>query len=499
MSTNEKKLLKISWICFALLSVPVIVIAFYSHPSVDDYAYGRDVHLWIQNHGYDIFGILKCAALFAYNYYFKWAGSYADSFTGALMPENFGCYWISAVIIYSMLTGGLVFLFRSLAAGLAGKEYQWTGSICALFGIIAITQNWPSPVEALYWFDGAQSYMGYHAVYLWMCGMAVRYFFHEEQRKSVRALVIVSFLALIAAGGNNVTSFMSILTYCIFLGAAVYFRRKRGIIVPFAVSVAGFLVSFLSPATTVRGGGSGNYTPIILTIVKCFRWTIRQYVLGWTSFGIGLMLLFLTPFLVRLMRKTAENYSFQFPCPLLALAGSFCFLSAMSSPAFYILGESGPLRLHNLIYVNFIILVILVYAYFLGWLTVNKLSAEQSEYISEIYRNMALRHSIPLAAVAVLWLCAGAAGKYGTSIEAAKELFNGTAARYHEEIMKRYELYKDPSVTEVVAEPLSVKPELIFFDDITDDETNWKNTSTAKYFGKELVKLRVRDPDIDYE
>ena len=57
MSTNEKKLLKISWICFALLSVPVIVIAFYSHPSVDDYAYGRDVHLWIQNHGYDIFGI----------------------------------------------------------------------------------------------------------------------------------------------------------------------------------------------------------------------------------------------------------------------------------------------------------------------------------------------------------------------------------------------------------------------------------------------------------
>ena len=65
--------------------------------------------------------------------------------------------------------------------------------------------------------------------------------------------------------------------------------------------------------------------------------------------------------------------------------------------------------------------------------------------------------------------------------------------------MKRYELYKDPSVTEVVAEPLSVKPELIFFDDITDDGTNWKNTSTAKYFGKELVKLRVRDPDIDYE
>ncbi len=105
MGTNEKRMVRILQAAVLLLSVPMIVIAFYSHPSVDDYGYGSSVHLWIQEHGYHVFGIIKCAAEFAYEYYFKWASSYLDSFTGALMPDNFGCYWISALIIYFLLNG----------------------------------------------------------------------------------------------------------------------------------------------------------------------------------------------------------------------------------------------------------------------------------------------------------------------------------------------------------------------------------------------------------
>lgn len=499
MSTNEKRIVRSAWICFFFLSIPIIAIAFYSHPSVDDYAYGSSVHLWVQEHGYNVFGIIKCAAQFACRYYFEWAGSYADSFTGALMPGNFGCYWISAVLIYVLLAGGILRLFGTLAASLGGKEYRWIGTVSALFATAAITQNWPSSVEALYWFDGAQSYMGYHAVYLWMCGVAVHYMFCEDRKKSIRDLVLLVLLALIAAGGNNVTSFMSILTYAVFLGAAVLIRKKWGIIAPLAASIAGFLISYLSPGTTMRGGDSSNYTPIVTTIVKCFRWTIRQYVLDWTSFGLGLMLLFLTPFLIRVVKEASKRYHFRFPYPLLALFGSFCFLSAMSSPAFYVLGESGPLRLHNLIYVNFVILVLLTYGYFLGWLAANRLTESQTEYISGLYQRISWRYSIPLALLVMVWLSAGTAEKYGTSMEAVKELLNGSAAQYHAQITERYKLYEDPSVEEVVVEPLRVKPELIFFDDVTDDETNWKNTSTAEYFGKKSVKLSEYDPDIDYE
>lgn len=499
MSANEKKIVKLIWICFVLLSVPMIVIAFYSHPSVDDYRFGIDVHSWVTNHGYNVFGILKCAALFSYRFYFEFAGSYADSFTGALMPETFGCYWISAVIIYVLLTGGLVWFFRTLVSGLAGKEYKGIGTACALLCTVAVTQNWPSAVEALYWFDGAQAYMGYHALYIWLCGVTIHYFFSEDKRKSIRDVVIAAVLAFVVAGGNNVTSFMSILTFCVFLGISVLLRKKWGVIVPLIVSVIGFLISFLSPGTTIRGGDSSNYTPILITILKCFRWTIRQYLLGWTTLGIGLMLLFLTPFLIRVMKKTADRYQFRFPFPLLIAVGGCCFLSAMSSPAFYVLGESGPLRLRNVVYVTFVVVLVMVYAYFCGWLAANKLSEAQAEGFSGIYQNMSLRYSVPLLLLVIVWLSAGTPEKYGTSLEAVKELANGTIRQYHAELMERQQLYEDESVTEVVVEPLSVKPELLFFDDVTDDETNWKNLRTAQYFGKKSVKLSVYDPDIDYD
>lgn len=499
MNINEKKIERTAWICFLFVSIPIIIIAFYNHPSADDYAYGRTLHFWIQENGYNILGIIKCAALFAYNYYFKWTGCYADSFTGALMPENFGCYWISAIIIYLLLVGGILYLFRVLFSGLGGKECCWIGTVSALFAIVAITQNWPSTVEALYWFDGAQSYMGYHAIYLWMCGVVFHYIFNEDRKKSIRDIVVACLLAFIVAGGNNVTSFMSVLTYVAFLGIVVLIRKKRGIIFPFIMSIVFFLVNYFAPGTTVRGGGSSNYTPVLLTIIKCFRWTIRQYVLDWMSLGIGLMLLFLTPILIKLVRKTIEKYHFQFPYPLLILIGSFCFLSAMSSPAFYILGESGPLRLRNLIYVNFVILVVLTYGYFLGWLAANHLDDSQTEYISEFYQRISWKYGVSLVILVMVWITAGTSQKYGTSIEAVKELLNGSVAQYHAQIMERYELYEDSSIEEVVVEPLRVKPELIYFDDITDDETNWKNVSIANYFGKRSVKLSEYDPDVDYD
>lgn len=497
MSKNEKKILKLNWIAFFVLSLPVILIAFYNHPSADDYIYGSIVQKWIQENGYHIIGIIKCAAKFSYQFYFSWSGSYADSFTGALMPENFGIYWASAIIIYLMLSIGIIYLFRTLVDGMAGKEYRWIGSVGGILTVVAAVQNWPSSVEALYWYDGAQSYMGYHALYFLMCGVVVKYMFSDNTNKGKILILLSSIMAFIIAGGNNVTSFMSILTFAFFLVLSFVLRRKYFVAIPLTASVAGFLINFLAPGTTIRGGG--EYSPIITTIIKCFRWTLRQYILEWFNTGIILLLLFLTPFLVKLVRKTSEKWTFKFRYPGIAVIGAICFLSAMSSPAFYVLGESGPLRLHNVIFVSFVILVVFSWTYFLGWICTNKLQDTQNQYLSEFYENMQFKYILIAMLLMFIWLCSGTAGKYGTSLEAAKELLNGSAASYSRQIDERYQMYTDPSEKEIIVEPLTVKPELLFFDDITDDPENWKNHGVAEYFGKESVRLSVYDPDIDYD
>lgn len=498
MSSQEQKIFKIAKICFICLSIPIIAIAFYTHPSVDDYSYGVSVRQYILSNGYNVIGILKCAATFSYKFYFTWTGSYADSFTGALMPENFGCYWISAIILYVFLVMGIAYLFREICKGLAGKEFGWIGVLCALFASVIVTQNIPSPVEGFYWFDGAQSYMGYHIAYIWMCGVVVHYFFNMNKRKSIQNIIVAVVLAFIAAGGNNVTSFISILTYCVFLVVPFICHKKWSVVFPFISSVAGFLINYLAPGTTVRGGASSNYTPIVKTIVLCFRWTLRQYILNWMTLAIGLSLLFLTPFIVKLLKKSVEKNNFKYPYPLVILAGAICFISAMSSPAFYVLGDKGPMRLQNLIYVQFGLVLILVYGYFWGWLVANRLDTYQVTYISEIYQKIPLKYSIVFMVLSLAYICIGAPQKYGMSLEASKEILNGSAKQYHEEILDRYEMYLDPALKNVVVEPLQSKPPLIYFTDYTDDVTNWKNVDTANYFGKETVKLRIRDPEVDY-
>ena len=497
MNKNENRILKLHWLFFLILSLPVILIAFYNHPSADDYVYGSIVQNWVQENGYHIIGILKCAAEFSYQFYFNWSGSYADSFTGALMPESFGIYWAAAIIIYFLLSAGIIYLFRTLAEGMAGKEYKWIGSIGGILAVVAVVQNWPSSVEALYWYDGAQSYMGYHALYLLMCGITVKYMFGSNEKKSKVLVLLSSIMAFVIAGGNNVTSFMSVLTFVFLFAISLLIRKRYFVAVPMVSSVVGFLINFLAPGTTVRGGG--EYFPIVTTIIKCFRWTLRQYLLEWLNTGTVLLLLFLTPLLIKLIRKTGEKWNFKFRCPVGVMIGAVCFLSAMSSPAFYVLGESGPLRLHNVIYVNFVILIVFSWTYFLGWVCRNKLEDMQSQYLSEIYEHMQFKYILVAMILVYVWICSGTAGKYGTSLEATKELLNGSAASYSKQINERYQLYTDPSEKEIIVEPLTVKPELLFFDDITDDQDNWKNHGVAEYFGKESVRLSIYDPDIDYD
>lgn len=499
MNTNEKKLYRTIIVFFMAVSIPIIVLSFLNVPSADDYSFGRAMHVYISKNGFHFFGMFQCAVQNMIDYYMNWEGRYSESIIASFMPDVFGCYWISAIIIYAMLTGGIVFCFYILAERLAGKEKAWMGSCIALVIDIAIVQNVPYPVEAFYWFIGAMAYMFYHSVYLWMCGVLVVYMTSESKKQSMVSLVTLGLLAVFVAGGNNVTAFVSILTYGLATVIAFLKKDKRGIVLPLLLSVGGFLVSYLSPGTTIRGGGSENYTPILTTVIKCFRWTIRQYLLEWTTAEVLLMLCLLTPLILRILLVFAEKYDFKFRYPGIIAIGGVCFLSAMSSPPFYILGEPGPGRLKNIIYVSYIILTVLVYGYFLGWLVVKEKNKTAAQHIAYIYQNISAKNGIIAALIVIGLLCAGDAKQYGVSIEACKEIIGGQAVQYHQEAMERKRVYQYSVEAHIEVSPYSVKPYLLFFDDITDDPENWKNTAVSNFYDREIVKLDRFDPDVEYD
>lgn len=494
---KKKRLSLIVWAVFICLTVPIFVLSAFNVASADDFGFGQVLYWYVQEHGYQPLGILKSAVENMVTNYFTWQGRYSESFFSTFMPDIFGAYWLWAPFLYCFTAGAVILFFRTVFGRLTKGEYAFAGTICGVLTFCLIAQAVPYPVEAFFWFDGSMAYMFHHGIYLYMCSAAIAYLCSDSRKRSAGLMALLCLLTILAAGGNNVTAFVSILTYVIFLAIAFLLKKKWTLIFPAILSVVGFVVSYLSPGTSIRGGG--EYQPILLTIRKCFVWTFKQYLLKWTSLSLILLLLILTPLLLQVVRHIRENHAFRFPFVLLLAVGDVCFLSAMSCPSFYVLGEPGPGRLRNVIFVSYVLMVVLSYGYFLGWLFCGFLKMEQIQKIAGLYDRLSIPKAACILVLFAAVLCLGNTQHRGTSVEAVREVISKEAQTFHAEAMARKELYEDPSLADVQVEPYSVKPYLLFFDDITDDAGNWKNVVLAMYYGKESVSLTEYDPDVSYD
>ena len=75
------------------------------------------------------------------------------------------------------------------------------------------------------------------------------------------------------------------------------------------------------------------------------------------------------------------------------------------------------------------------------------------------------------------------------SSSALLSLVKGEAAQYLRENEARWEIYENDAVKNVEVEDFSVKPYVLYHDDIVEDETDWRNSAVAGFFGKDSVRL----------
>ena len=54
----------------------------------------------------------------------------------------------------------------------------------------------------------------------------------------------------------------------------------------------------------------------------------------------------------------------------------------------------------------------------------------------------------------------------------------------------RWEIFTDDSIRDAVVEEFSVKPYVLYHDDIVEDYTDWRNYTVASFFGKDSVRLK---------
>lgn len=67
-----------------------------------------------------------------------------------------------------------------------------------------------------------------------------------------------------------------------------------------------------------------------------------------------------------------------------------------------------------------------------------------------------------------------------------RSLLWGEAATYKQEADERIAILNEKGNISELSE-FTVRPHVLYFDDITEDEDNWKNQAVANWYGKEKV------------
>ena len=469
----------IKWLAIlalAALVLPLLLLGRYAVPAADDFSYGAPAHLAYAESG-SVFSAAAAAVDKTAESYMSWQGTFSAIFLMALQPAVFSeaLYALTPVIMLASLLLGTFIFCRAFFGELLGLDRDLCAIIAAALCALS-TQLIPSAVQGLYWYNGAVYYVFFHGLLLIACAVAVGLVRKGGALRSA-ALCI---LALLIGGGNYVTALSaSILAACTV--ALLWFRKHpawRRLVLPALVLFAAFALSIAAPGNAVRQAAQSHSLGPVQAVLMSFAHGVK-YSFDWFTLPAAGMLVFLCPLVWTAVKDSPCAFRF----PALVSAFSFCLLSAMFCPPLYAMGNFGDTRLLNIIYFSYLLLLAINLSYWLGW------AAKQRQE----QRSSSMSPISVLAATLVLLLCCGIAVLRGTgftSLGALSTILSGEAAEYHACAQRRFDILKDSSIEDAELERFPCQPYLLFFDDITEDPTDWRNVDMSSYYGKNSVVLK---------
>ena len=489
---NYKNLLTI--FVFLITLIPVFSISIYDQPSADDYVYGLLTRQTWDSTG-SIFQTLHTAWNQMVHSYMTWDGNFFATFLGALQPSVFGLYhWVPVVMVLSVIFSTF-FLLKILLENYLNADRDTTLFIgCTL--LILEFQFLPSAVQGIYWFDGAISYTFIYAMSLILFGLLLIYYQKRPVRHKYLALAGACILGFFISGGNFVSSLVNLILLAIMAAILWYHKSTHcfGTVMVFVFSTAGILISVFAPGNGVRQADTlktlvSQPSPIsaVLQSFQC----AGQYFLQWMSLPVAAGIFFLSVLLIKLARKS--RFSFRYP--LIALSLAFCVFAAGFTPPIYALGAGSLVwetRIMNILYFNFLWFWGFILFYTSGWIfhRIQKHENIQNLWHSPLKKALPQPDVFTSAALVLIVLTLPLAKTPVTSLSALQSLIDGSASQYALEADERNEIYQNKSINHANVLAYTVKPYVLYYDDIKTDRNDWRNISVAKYYNKDSVALR---------
>ena len=464
-----------------LLSLlPLAVIGRYDVPCADDFSYGTAAHREYLASG-SVFRALQAALQQTKDTYFGWQGSFSAVFLMSIQPAVFGlrCYAVTPLLMLFALLGGSFCLCMALLSGTLGLPRALSGCAAALVGLLCV-QLAPSPVQGFFWYNGAIYYTFFQGLALAAIALGL-----ELLRKGGGwRTALLCLLALMLGGSNYVTALFCAIVSISSLLLLLIWKNRAGkrLLLPSLCLLAAFFCSMAAPGNAVRQAALSHTPRAAQAIVLSFQ-NAGVCALRW----FRLPLLGALIFLAVLFWPAVRSCRFSFRFPVLVSLYSCCLFSAMFCPPLYAMGDIGDLRLVNILYDAYVLLLVLNLLYWIGWLASRRPPSQAPA------GRVSGKPLTAAAALGLVCLLLHMQGGGFTSVMAWGAMRSGEAQAYHAAAMERFAILEDPAVRDAILPPFPCQPYVLYMDDVREDPQDWRNLVMADYYEKDSVVLQRAD------
>ena len=425
-------------------------------------------------------------------------------------------------------------------------------TVLALFLMVQRMPEGSLRVEAFYWYSGAGNYtltfsagLLYLAFYvLSVCGV-------RRKNRSL-FLVLACIMGFLAGGGNYLSALSFAVVSVLFAIYLVNMKIRQGEnsrmgrlcvigrLLPAAFYLCGFAVSCLSPGNRIRGGeaeGYGALKSILLSLYYTLSYPLNQ----WMNWAVLLILalagvIFWMGFAeiefsganagargaaasekpgekvrgAAASEKTdsgAQAVQLRFAAPFPAAVLAYGIVSCVVTPALYAQGNMDAGRIQSTFWLHAVLVLLLLEWYLVGGLyrrfskeqNVSAASCLQNVSATPCLRNVSaascLRNgaggfvrAILLFFIVFSLLAVKGNPDFYTGTSAVSELLDGSAAQYGRENEERLRILKNPGEQDVVLPRYTVQPNLLYFEDVSEDPGDWINQKMSEYYGKNSIR-----------
>lgn len=471
----------IAFVFLCLILLPLFIIAHFNYPCTDDFSFAKALYIGINN-GSSFKEIIYGAWEGFMQFYTRWQGRYFDDIVGCFgfgiaLPEY---YFLGTYLIIILFVTADVSFLRTVTY----RFCRWDSDISWIFSVIITAMQIlyvPYASEAFYWYVGAAMYTIAYALLLFL-GVALFYYYRQDSICGRMLFGVVSIIiTFMIAGSNYATGLLTAEVLALVVLVRICQKKKWGFV---GIILSEYLICFLflnalAPSNAGRMGAveSLGVGGSILASLKQGSVFLKE----WFRWPVVFLLIFI--FLLGIRQMAEMNFSFPFPGGVTIISfGLFC---SMMTPPFFAGATWGPGRLINLVYFSYYFLLAGNLLYWGGW----GVHRYEKFYLTAKKEFSVL--PLMFCFFVLLLICLKMYGLQSTSSSSALlSLVKGEAEEYLMENRIRWKIYEDDSVKDVEIEDFSIKPYVLYHDDVVEDESDWRNTAVAAFFGKDSVRLK---------